>query len=91
LDGVLAEQDGGSAEWGVHGAERVAGMEVLAFSEWVVAGQDELAVDMAWLSGDEECGAVIGDAVVGFGETEKHGGISGGVDSRSLAGAGRWQ
>jgi hypothetical protein len=26
-------------------------MEVLAFSEWMVAGQDELAVDMAWLSG----------------------------------------
>lgn len=90
LDGVLAEEDTGPAERGVEGTERVAGTEALAFGERMMTRQDELAVHMPQLAGNEERGAVIGNAVVEFGETEEHGGVPGadGCCSQALVGGG---
>lgn len=89
LDGVLAE-DGGPAERGVEGTERVAGTEAVAFGERMITRQDELAVHMPQLARDVERCAVVGDAVVEFGETEEHGGVPGadGCRSQALVGCG---
>jgi len=90
LDGVLAEEDGGSAEGGVEGLEGVAGTEALVFGERVIARQDEFSVHVLQLAGDVERGAVVGDAVVELGETEEHGGVPGadGYRSQALVGGG---